>query len=344
MDDISLFYQILDISPDASLEEVRRAYRDLVKVWHPDRFQHDPQLQKKAQDKLKQINIAYEALCSTLSDQTEKTSNNGSYTQQDEHEYYEESDHERFNESQSEPTTPPFETIRNFKSIAGFIVFAVIVIVFFSLSNEPAKHKTNVNMDQVNKLSEKHKLNDQLKAKSLLDQAEHDKTPIFPEPKTKFHSQKLNEIPLEPKKEVSLPIGSSPFGPGIRSGNSILIVDNGTENDALVKVIRFKNGEQHIRNFYIPKGKKWTAKKITPGQYVLRVAFGKDWNSKLRKFNFQRSFSETQYFDISEHTSIESTDDSVFERTRASEMTITLHKVLNGNFKTHEINEGDFER
>ena len=37
--------------------------RDQTKVWHPDRFSNDIRLQKKAEDKLKQINLAYQRLC-----------------------------------------------------------------------------------------------------------------------------------------------------------------------------------------------------------------------------------------------------------------------------------------
>jgi TPR repeat protein len=63
MDDIRECYRILDLEPGASLEEIKRAYRELVKVWHPDRFRSDPKLQAKAGEKLKQINLAYERLC-----------------------------------------------------------------------------------------------------------------------------------------------------------------------------------------------------------------------------------------------------------------------------------------
>lgn len=44
------------------MEELKKAYRDLVKVWHPDRFGGNPGLQRKAQEKLKEINLAYERL------------------------------------------------------------------------------------------------------------------------------------------------------------------------------------------------------------------------------------------------------------------------------------------
>jgi len=67
MDDINRYYEILEVKSGASLEEVKRAYRDLVRVWHPDRFSHDPRLQEKAQEKLKEINDAYEKLQAFLS-------------------------------------------------------------------------------------------------------------------------------------------------------------------------------------------------------------------------------------------------------------------------------------
>ena len=52
----------LDLESGASLLDAKRSYRELVKVWHPDRFAHDPDLQRRAQEKLKQINLAYELL------------------------------------------------------------------------------------------------------------------------------------------------------------------------------------------------------------------------------------------------------------------------------------------
>jgi len=52
--------EMLGLKPGASREEVTQAYRDLVNVWHPDRFAGNPRLQKKAEEKIKGINAAYE--------------------------------------------------------------------------------------------------------------------------------------------------------------------------------------------------------------------------------------------------------------------------------------------
>jgi hypothetical protein len=50
---------------NATEQEIRRAYRVLVKVWHPDRFQSDQKLKEDAEAKLKDINSAFEFLTST---------------------------------------------------------------------------------------------------------------------------------------------------------------------------------------------------------------------------------------------------------------------------------------
>lgn len=60
------YYRILDISSSASEQEVKQAYRELVKIWHPDRFTHDAKLQKRTEEKLKEINEAYQCIIDEL--------------------------------------------------------------------------------------------------------------------------------------------------------------------------------------------------------------------------------------------------------------------------------------
>ncbi len=55
-------YRELELSPEASAEQVRQAWKDLAQVWHPDRFSGNERLQAKAQERLKRINEAYQAL------------------------------------------------------------------------------------------------------------------------------------------------------------------------------------------------------------------------------------------------------------------------------------------
>ena len=56
---------LLGVAPDATEAEVKDAYRTLAKVWHPDRFQTDPDLRLKAEEKIKEINAAYQLLTTT---------------------------------------------------------------------------------------------------------------------------------------------------------------------------------------------------------------------------------------------------------------------------------------
>lgn len=55
-------YRVLEVAPGASFEEIREAWRDLVQVWHPDRFRANSRLHRKAEERLKKINLAYETL------------------------------------------------------------------------------------------------------------------------------------------------------------------------------------------------------------------------------------------------------------------------------------------
>lgn len=54
--------KILEIDKNTSIEDIRRSYRDLVTIWHPDRFTHNPRLREIAERKLKEVNAAYHFL------------------------------------------------------------------------------------------------------------------------------------------------------------------------------------------------------------------------------------------------------------------------------------------
>lgn len=58
------FYAILGLPLHASSQEVKQAYKQLVKRCHPDLFFDNPPLRQKAQELLTKINQAYDELCS----------------------------------------------------------------------------------------------------------------------------------------------------------------------------------------------------------------------------------------------------------------------------------------
>ena len=61
-DELTNYYFLLGLRPGASPADLKAAHRDLAKVWHPDRFVHDPELRQKAEHRLKEINEAYDQL------------------------------------------------------------------------------------------------------------------------------------------------------------------------------------------------------------------------------------------------------------------------------------------
>ena len=62
-------FEVLGVKPGSNAEEVRAAYRRMVKTCHPDQFQ-DAEQQKAAQEKLIRLNLAYEAALKLASRRT----------------------------------------------------------------------------------------------------------------------------------------------------------------------------------------------------------------------------------------------------------------------------------
>ena len=92
-------YQVLGVKPDASDEEVKRAYRDLARKYHPDNYQNNP-LADLAEEKMKEINEAYDAVTKQRSGGGGYSSGGGAYQSQGSYQ-------------QSQSSSPVFAQVRN---------------------------------------------------------------------------------------------------------------------------------------------------------------------------------------------------------------------------------------
>lgn len=66
-------YKVLGVSENATDEEIKAAYRELVKKYHPDQYKDNP-LADLAEAKLKEINLAYDEI------QKRRAGNKSSYS------------------------------------------------------------------------------------------------------------------------------------------------------------------------------------------------------------------------------------------------------------------------
>ncbi|WP_245157208.1 J domain-containing protein [Anaerovorax sp. IOR16] len=71
-------YEVLGVRQNASQDEIRAAYKELVKKYHPDRYQNNP-LADLAQEKLQEINEAYDTLTKNGNGNYSNFNNNASY-------------------------------------------------------------------------------------------------------------------------------------------------------------------------------------------------------------------------------------------------------------------------
>ena len=72
-------YKVLGLKRNATDEEIKAAYHALVKKYHPDKYQNNP-LSDLAEEKLREVNEAYELLMKPKTATTSYGSSSGSYS------------------------------------------------------------------------------------------------------------------------------------------------------------------------------------------------------------------------------------------------------------------------
>ncbi|MFO0355676.1 MAG: J domain-containing protein [Sphingobacteriaceae bacterium] len=119
------YYHVLELNPDATADEIKAAWRRLIKVYHEDKNPNNPQAKEKSQE----INEAYEV----LSDEKKRAEyDNGLNT------YIKEGEERirRHREAQKQSSRSTDKTFFNFAAVA---VILFLIIGLFSLITDETK-------------------------------------------------------------------------------------------------------------------------------------------------------------------------------------------------------------
>ncbi|MHB1082159.1 MAG: DnaJ domain-containing protein [Prosthecobacter sp.] len=121
-------------------------------------------------------------------------------------------------------------------------------------------------------------------------------------------------------------------------GKGKLILDNGLTEDAFVKMI---SNEKLVASFYVRGGEKFTFDHVPDGVYRLIYCTGFGWDST--RSDFERGRHAVRYDDSLDFTTSRKREGrSIITSTGV--ITLTLHKVSNGNTKTSDMPLDEFDR
>jgi hypothetical protein len=232
--------RILDLQTGCTPAQVREAYLDLVKVWHPDRFQSDGRLRTKAEGILQELNDAYNTL-QRPSGQREIASSTP--TQRPEGPQTADVQSATAASLRSSPiaTPTPARLVRDLGvAIAiggGFAAILTIAVLW----------RTGA-------------------AIATPEPGSTDAGTIVPSVAV---AEPLDELPARPASGTDLIAAA-------RTGAGTLIVHNDGADDVVVVLAQ---GSDQARAIYVRAGERLTVPNIAPGRYRALMMRGRDWST-----------------------------------------------------------------
>jgi hypothetical protein len=241
--------RLLHLDEGCSRDQLRRAYLDMVKVWHPDRFQTDPKLRAKAERTLQSINDAYAFLQGgTPSSDTAAAASETARQQpagdapKVHHEY-----------AASPPAAVPTRPTRHLSIAAGAgavlgVVLAGAAIIRWNRAPEAAVIPTE--------------------------------TPAVTQASPEPGDVELPAAPRRPRARPPVDTPRPDSGHDLLSargrGSGQMSARNASTLDAVVILA----GAAGTRGFFLRRGEQVTLLDIAPGSYDLRVMFGAAWTGR----------------------------------------------------------------
>lgn len=140
---------------------------------------------------------------------------------------------------------------------------------------------------------------------------------------------------------VSLPNGTILLRKNNHKGLGKLTIDNGTDEDAVVKMVRVDTHKKDYCKVYIKSHSQIVVDGVKPGNYELVFELGRDWDKDGRHFRDDRSFSK--FDDALTFAETPSLDEFGRGRTEYSIKRVTLNAVPEGTAHTTGMSEHEFD-
>jgi preprotein translocase subunit Sec63 len=117
--DAASAYEILGVEVEASPQAIRRAYLDLVRLWHPDRYPDEPARRHEAEAATKRINEAYEVLVRQTSERSRRSRHSPRTG--------------RNNSPRAASSSPPYRAYIHDRSHAARLLVILMIVLVISL-------------------------------------------------------------------------------------------------------------------------------------------------------------------------------------------------------------------
>ena len=284
--------RIFNLQAGCSAEEVRAAYLDLVKVWHPDRFQSDGRLTARAERELRDINEAYALL--QASGSRSRLSSNGStpgaqrQTPEPEPSF---TTTPRPSDASGTRSQPSFG-----KSVAmgiglGLVVTVVATaVVLMTRQPAPAAGQTT------------------------------NEVPLARNPTSgsRAAGERLPPIASQSAFEGPQPESGTEILAPQRSGGGSIVVSNGSRRDAVIALGTTTGFERAV---YVRAGEQITVANVASGTYRVQMMLGRGWtgNRFTRDLAYQELEQPVQF--------VERTQENTTEYTK---LTVSLQAAVAG--------------
>jgi hypothetical protein len=158
-------------------------------------------------------------------------------------------------------------------------------------------------------------------------------------------TQPTDRIPTVAEPELSPAIVSEPANAlqnGTRlaedvgtHGRGVLVLRNGNDGDAVVNIIETAS-DTTVRWVYVTAHSDLKLSHIEPGSYLLLFTTGIDWDED--NFEFRK---HAEYRQMDRNIDFEKHLPAGVDYKR---VTVTLHRILEGNIPSHQISEAEFRR